>query len=887
MLDVSNKHRGISFIAHDTSLRSTGVSCQGLNDSVQLSLARIVQLKQGETFKGQPNIIRPHQGDWQQACLLEKDWANQAFPMVDSPLWAEELDVFAAVGWPVPRWDYWNRMGEKAKQNMDASLIGLWNFQVPGTTWTVAHPNPIMGDEEDLHFAVRDVHRQGIRLVMYIQSLLVNRFAEGCNPKDMVGYMKRNFLWKGWELPETGFAENCRIRNASGKSIPYNSHSTDSETCMNQANSEVRKFKYRWAIELLGRKLGIDGIYWDSDSGGFGQPAWGNSNLYGSDPGFPGKGAYETAKLIRHDFKKIDPECVFIGEGPPNAMMGGVRDFSLDNVRSLWPIRMLFPRMKLLSGSANRNDPTREKAFLSGARFDGIDLKEALQKTFVWMRKRVKQYLYRAIFLNELGMKINGTGIEAKLLELDSRDGKGFIINILNRQQIANASIELSPSTENILNHGWLIDSEKQDKVFSDFTRDNHNRYRIKIPRAAASHIIFFSQLQPRVTVLTKGDFSAGNSHQVQVKLESLDGQSKQGKLNLTTPEFFKSEPIEYHINPDKPGDGNIYNIPLEIDLEAPAKIVDLPLEITPYKGTKFRKCITFYTQPPTDIKIKWTAPEQLSITLINRTDKISQGSLNLITTKGTVTLAKPDFRLEFELPPNDQRTYTVAMKGAAITQTPWVVKGLLKYQYSVPGFCFFNSSVEREWQIYRKFWPIIPNGSLELADFRKDSPGKEYFSYSKAPDKMEAFPRNTPDYWWGIRYRQPIAGNPERGFQIVEHEGIANSRGIRLAPASSCPVYQVPVYLEKGQKYRFTLKMKWSSPSSGSYVTICGTDNENKTVSIGRICPPLTLEPDKWHEVTKEFTANFEQGNLHFYSGKNSTVWFDDLNIVPISNNN
>ena len=881
MLDISCRTNGISLIARDKTLRTTGVSAKGQKrNGAMLRMHKILDLKPAEACQGAPNLVRVHDGDWQTACLLEKEWANQAFPAAKSPLWAEELDVFASIGWPVPVWSEWEKMAADIRGATHAPLLGMWNFQIPGTHWAMPHPNPIMGDEEDLRQAVRDVHKSGMRFIMYIQSLLTDKFSEGSDPEDRIGYLSRQNLWPGWELPPAGFADRNRVYNRAGAKVPYNARSTDQETMMNQAASGTRAYKIRWAVEQHGRKLGLDGIYWDSDSRG--GPSWGNSDLYGDDPGMNGVGVWKTQEIIRQAFTKRDPACVFVGEGPPSAVMGMVRDFTLDNVASLWPQRVLFPRMKILLGGANRADPGRRRAFLAGARYDGIDSKDELQTAFLWMRRRVKQYLYSADFLNEMGMQVHADGVKAKLLQLERTRNRGVILNILNEARDEDGYLQLEPGTHGQFTHGWLVDSDRRDGPFTEFSEDAEGSCKIRIPDAAASHVILFSELEPRVTVSSDQELVAGGEIVIAVEVESLDGQRRTGKIIPEPPKGLNAEAVTFSVGGRGASRKQQLTVLVKAAFDTPAKIVDIPLTIKPDGGPPFQKVISAYVHEPVDATFSWVGPEKLAVQLRNRTSHSCSGVVEFQIVKGKVELAGGLVSQEYELAGGGSKDYAFDLVGAEEAEKPWALKGKLSCRMAQPWFFGLSRTTKRESLCYKKIWPIVPNGSVEFYDFRRGAPEKEHYAYSKNKDKMEAFPRNVPDYWWGMMSDRSPRLSHRSGVSIDETIASDGKRSIKLVPGTNFSSF-VLVPLVKGRKYRLRLSIRSSAPSARDQAIVGRYVSGNKFSAAANVRLAPKDKPNTWRQLEKTFTATTDGSRLYMYSGKQATVWFDNIQIVPV----
>jgi hypothetical protein len=198
---------------------------------------------------------------------------------------------------------------------------------------------------------------------------------------------------------------------------------------------------------------------------------------------------------------------------------------------------------------------------------------------------------------------------------------------------------------------------------------------------------------------------------------------------------------------------------------------------------------------------------------------------------------------------------------------------------------------------VYKKFWPIIPNGSLELCEFRKGAPEKEYYPYSKNPDKMEAFPKNVPDYWWGLYSdKSPLLDFPVRFYaenKTLEpdwalDESEVGNRSLRLKPDSRVRIQDnhgryAPIALEKGRKYRFQVRMKqvYGYGTQRSSAVLVGHQDHMGFAALS--LEPGRHESAKWHLLETAFIAPTDRAALHLCSGQNTTVWFDDFSIVPL----
>lgn len=875
MDDLSGPKEGVTLVSHDPTYRMTGLSCQGLGErGVKLSLHKVVDLKPGQSFTTEPNLVRVHEGDWRQACLLERPMCAELYKLSKPSVAIQEMDGWQTFGWPVPRWDQFGAFGRAQRAQYGFPLLGMWNFQVPGTCWTVPNPNPIMGNAEDLRWAIGEFRKSGMRIVYYIQSYLCDRTTEGTRPEDRIGFLARKHLWPGWELPLKGYTEKARSRKSNGEGYLYGNNTTGMEEPMCHANSAFQKFKHHWAVEMFGKRLGMDGIYWDSDS--HAEPSWNTCDTQGNDPGLNGRGAYECHQKMLADLARFRPGALFAGEGPPSAVMGQVRCIHLANASTIYPMRMLFPQMILMPGGANGQDMDMEKAFLCGARLFGERVNvphAAIQKSFLWMRKRVGQYLYPADYRDDLGLEVTSPNVEAKLFICDPKRAQGAILTIRNKNQEKDAKIRLDASEFGPVRKGWLVSSEKQDQpVEIPAPTDGKGRYEIPVPPAEASHVLLFKDAEPRVTAELDGELAAGGSATVKVRVESLTGETVRGKIELPVPKELSASPVDFEVSDGGEGKGKEVALKLTASLKATADIVDLPVTVRIQGQEPFQRPLAFYVHDPVDVRLDRCAPDQLRVRLVNRVDQPCDGRLELKAGEGTVKLAKGDIAAKFRLEPRQQVDLLYDLDGAAAAQAPWRIKGTAK--------CSFGK-VTRDIAVYRQFWPSFPNGSLELGRFRENVPAKEYYVHSKEPDKMHTFQRNLPDYWWGLISDRSPRLDGKNDLQVEETIPAADGkRCLRLPPGKTTMCY-VALNLDAQTRYRFSASIRASKPDANCSAKIIWPDAGTTGNSLAL---KSDMAADTWHRVESEFVAPKDGASLYLYSGKESTVWFDQFQLVPLT---
>ena len=869
MHDLSGERAGVTIVSHDPSLRTTGLACEGQGPrGVRLSLHKVFLCAPGQSFAAAPTVVRVHAGDWRQACLLERPTLQKLFPQMTAPPSVRDMDGWEMAGWPVPRWDTFGEYGRKVHERNGYDLLGMWNFQVPGTCWTAPHPNPIMGNAEDFAAAIREFRKSGMRIVFYIQSLLCSKLDEGTDPDGTVGFLRHRDLWPGWELPERGFADRWRQLDAAGVPVPYSTTSRDNEISMCHAGTGFREYKRHWAVEQFGKGLGLDGIYWDSQV--HAGPCWNGCDLFHGDPGLNGRGAIETHALINAEFAKLRPDVIMAGEGTPCAATGSVRQIHLANAASLAPIRMLFPQMILVPGGANGQDKDMRLSYLTGSRLSNPG--DDRQHQYLAMRRKVKQYLYPADYRDTVGVTVDKPGVDARLLVCDPARTRGALVILLNEKQVLDATLTVDTRTFGPVRAAWLVDSEGHDQPLQLPPQKGSGVCTLPVPPTVASHILLFAKAEPRVTATLTGELVAGGATGVRVRLESLDGRKVSGNVGLRTPQGLTGDDARFTTAGAGEGGAEV-TLPLTADLTVAADIVEVPVTVKVRGGPEFDVALQLCVQEPVSAEFAWVGPESVRLRLRTRTTAAAEIRVVVEPGLGSVRLAQgASIEQKRALAAGAQADIQLATTGAADALEPWRLRGELMCRFGM---------YERRIPLYRQFWPLIPNGSLELCRFRADAPEKEYYEYAKAPDKMTTFMRNIPDYWWGTYGDRSPQVSHSPGLDLDETIPAADGkRSFRLAPGTICRINR-NCELYAGTRYRFSAQIRATKPGPQCRALVHW---EGGTPPDSGLALRADQAPDTWHNVTTEFTATQDGGTLYLYSPKDATVWLDDFRLLPLS---
>ena len=144
-------------------------------------------------------------------------------------------------------------------------------------------------------------------------------------------------------------------------------------------------------------------------------------------------------------------------------------------------------------------------------------------------------------------------------------------------------------------------------------------------------------------------------------------------------------------------------------------------------------------------------------------------------------------------------------------------------------------------------------------------------------------FPKNVPDYWWGLHEDRSPRVTLHKGLHLDETTLAGHGkRSIRLEPDMICRA-TLWHSLRAGTRYRFRVKMRRSAkvprcnPAFVWYI-------DGRAVSRGIVGRQSNAPVGTWEPFETTFVAPAEGGALYLYSGKDATVWFDDFNVVPLT---
>jgi hypothetical protein len=197
-----------------------------------------------KTFNGPPVILQFHKGDWQNASSIYRKWFDTIFPLDKSRSWLRK-----EIAWKLVLADPYKNIPKEAadcaKYNIRTIMLGCWE-EGPEPNYRLS---PRLGSKEDLKAAIRECHRQGVKVLFFTNYNTID-----CNTK-----------WYGEELHKYRKLDtwgNSTSPSGGGDTLSGRLGWTGRKTIKASPGfPEFRKIITDQMVELT--RLGADGLHID------------------------------------------------------------------------------------------------------------------------------------------------------------------------------------------------------------------------------------------------------------------------------------------------------------------------------------------------------------------------------------------------------------------------------------------------------------------------------------------------------------------------------------------------------------------------------------------------------------------------------------------------
>ncbi|MGD9495808.1 MAG: DUF6259 domain-containing protein, partial [Armatimonadota bacterium] len=479
--------------------------------------------------------VGPHPGDWHWAADRYREWALAWMRLPENPEWLRWCD-----GWvgamSVPFAHMPGLLGQARHHGIE--YLQYWGQMADGMDQCCGNfywPAPALGGAEGFRDGIAAVHAAGGRVTAYMNCQTWTRDAPINDSLRMTP--KSELPQEALDLihPLQWFERN-RLYQMDGSALGYYA-STLGWYIMCPASTGFQEHLRFWIAEMYARRFGIDGVYIDQTGATAAKPCYNREHGH-DDIGAWGMGNVEMLRSSLAAARESNPDFIIAIEGCGDAL-GQYANLHLISGLCTHPevYHYTFPEHILVSGMSNASHLSAEqrvtRAFLNGDRFDSrvesTDFVSAAK-----LRRRIKQWLYPARFMDTLGLSVSEPNVLARWNLCDSASERALVLTFDNEQQIERATCALA------VPDGW----ERPDRVY---VFDREGRIRAEEPQVADGALSL--QVSSSTISAALVSYAIAPAHAVDVVQEVLHAGASSDTLVLNAVNL-AAEPVVATVTP-------------------------------------------------------------------------------------------------------------------------------------------------------------------------------------------------------------------------------------------------------------------------------------------------------------------------------------------------
>ena len=553
---------GVYLSGHDPSLMGCTMQAAADRgyDTLTFSLTKFAHVPPGKAWTAPPVVLGVHQGDWHVAADAYRTWARTWMRQQTPPEWVREADgwfglVVSADGSHLP----FRQLPEylKPARELGTNYIQVWGQMTGGGNCdALPYPNPVLGTLDEFKTAVRETRRWGGHITFYVSSQF---WKVDYGDAPMLGSTPRSSLPAG--VPTWPWDEwvNYAVRGYDGsfsgdtpltaaEQARYQTHWERTIMCPFTPAWSQRHLKY-WCVDQYGRAYGASGIYLDETCAA-GERLCFAANHGHEHPGIWGASLARTMQDMVGSGRRFDPDWTFAMEGCGDAI-GQFADMNLISPASTrkagtWGatrrfapecFHYTFPEYILYNGVANgMYGRTQDDCFLDvhldGNRFDTFSVSPAAP--YVKLRQRTKQLLYRARFMDTVGVSTSDPAVRAKVSVLNDAANDVHLINLANPEHKADATVTLAlPGTSKPVGYFFDLEGEEGPVALSR----TPGSVSFTAPASRAATVLVATRCEPLLRVPTTS-VAAGDKAALEVLITNVMPAATHVELSLDQPQI-------------------------------------------------------------------------------------------------------------------------------------------------------------------------------------------------------------------------------------------------------------------------------------------------------------------------------------------------------------
>lgn len=472
-LDLSGEQGGIYLATHDSTMTGTRLTALPAPGPVfDLSLTREVVIAPGQTWTAPDTVLAVHEGDWHAGADRYRAWARSWMQPPDVPQWLHDDNGWLLLGvqngipfWRLPEYlrsAQW--MGISFLHVQGQGIDHMWldeQGKRQGHVMTYLYPTPKYGSVEDLKTAIRKIHEQAGRVMLYY---LYERWTPSHHTSDNFGTGTRAEVPAAYLPPPASFyPDNALVERPGLKPPTENPFMAIRLMCL--AAPGWQEWMRRWAVDVYAKEYGADGFYWDVMGRGGPFRCFNERHDHHGENQWAA-GCAQVLETVTREGRKINAHYSSAIEGCSD-VLGQWTGYHLMSGATLTPnvFRYTFPEYLLVDGFSNHtfkltHVQKANRVFLDGQRFDihGYDQRV---KQRISLRRRLKPFLdWPAVFKDTVGITVSDPKVQARSFWRTEGAHRALALTMMNEAGVEGATVkvDLAPIGRPVAVHLFHLD---------------------------------------------------------------------------------------------------------------------------------------------------------------------------------------------------------------------------------------------------------------------------------------------------------------------------------------------------------------------------------------------------------------------------------------------
>ena len=383
----------------------------------ELATVRFTYVAAGEEASLAPVVVRPYTGSWHAGVDFYKDWRKEWYQAPPLPEWARQVHAWQQLHINSPEDELRVKYRDLVQYGRDCAEHGVEAIQLTG--WTVGgqdrgNPShdvePRLGTREDLAWAIREIQKLGVKMVMF------NKFTWAERSTD---WFRRELIDHAIKDPFGHYYVHRGYRYQTAAQFAYiNSRRLIPMCAASPAWRELAAREFEKSIAL-----GASGVLYDENQHhGYGRYCFSGTHEH-RQPAHTFSGDIPLAKLFHRIIRQQKPGFLLAGEGSYDQQL---TQYGLSYVRigrDHVPLhRYISPDTQMMIGVFGYDDRHQINQALMyryilsyeprnyKGRLQEFPLTLEYGKRVDALRRRYADWLWRAEFRHTVGARVTADG---------------------------------------------------------------------------------------------------------------------------------------------------------------------------------------------------------------------------------------------------------------------------------------------------------------------------------------------------------------------------------------------------------------------------------------------------------------------------------------------